>query len=221
MLLLLLSSILGGCLSDSSSTLDKETLVVHEIGEYHITIDVLQIKDSMFSLAAVALVNSELASLIKETIEEFKNNHTEILKYGNQDPRESTLYIAILPSCNGDLVNFEIRNSAYIRGCAHGYNTIQSITYSLSNQKIMRLADLFKEGDNYLAELCEKSRAALKEHFLRRSIEYTDIAETGTAPLENNYATWAITDAGLEIIFNPHQVTPGCNGEQRIVVKIA
>lgn len=195
------------------------SVMQHVPNEYSIEITYAQ--DSPVECQALienTSVKTELYAIIHKQKQEFIYNHNENGNYVTEHNSESRLTIEIVPQIYKNFLNIEIRIYVMIRGCAHGYQSIKTINYDIYKKRIMRLEDLFPDESNYLEKLCTMSRNVLKKKFLEQSIVYRDLAHAGTVPIEGNYLVWQLNDQGLEIIFNPDQVTSACNGEQRIVL---
>jgi hypothetical protein len=102
--------------------------------------------------------------------------------------------------------------SPYFAGAAHPNFFYIVINYDVVNQKFLKLSDLFKPGSNYI----EKIAAYCKQDLLKQGIQ--DFFPEGILPKEENFSNWNLTNDGLQILFNPYQVTPWVMGPQKVTI---
>src|SRR5262249_38750008 len=100
-------------------------------------------------------------------------------------------------------------------GSLHPYTTSKSFNYDLNRNTIVRLADLFNPNSNYLKVISDSSIRELEK--LEADDIYGEI-KRGAGPKLENFHSWNITPAGLQITFDPYQVGAYVDGEYEVVV---
>ncbi len=101
------------------------------------------------------------------------------------------------------VVSFRLVLSQYISGAAHPGAQVKSFTFDLTTGKELALPDLFKPGAPYLNYL---SRRALEQ--LKASEFKDDLIEEGASARDPNFASYNLTDKGMEVTFQEYQVGP-------------
>lgn len=115
----------------------------------------------------------------------------------------------------GDLISIAFQIEAYYEGAVHGsFNTIV-FNYDLASGKMLKLADLFKPGSDYLKPISEYSIVSLRKE--KEGVPDSDWID-GAAPKEENYQRWNITRKGLNIEFDPYQVGPYAEGPHEVLI---
>lgn len=111
------------------------------------------------------------------------------------------------------VISLLFQTSEYFGG-AHPLEQHTTITYDLSNGRVLNLSDLFTPGADYLARI---SQYCIQELYRNNSLEPEQI-RSGAAPLVENYQNWSLTPNGLLITFEEYQVGPYAAGPQWILV---
>lgn len=118
-----------------------------------------------------------------------------------------------------DLASVLFTVSEYYQGAAHPNSYSEVVNYDLKNNKVLKLADLFKAGSKYLPVLSTYCVADLKKQSKAKNGTLDDNSiNTGAAPTAKNYHSWTIWRTGLRIDFDPYQVGPYAAGAQSVVV---
>jgi len=93
----------------------------------------------------------------------------------------------------------------------------------VKNEKVLKLADLFKPGSNYLQTLSAFSIKDLKRQAKANADSMLDdqTVESGAGPEAKNFRSWTITKKGLAITFDAYQVGPYAAGPQSVMVPYA
>lgn len=111
------------------------------------------------------------------------------------------------------VISLLFQTSEYFGG-AHPLEQHMTITYDLSNGRVLNLSDLFSPGADYLARI---SQYCIQELYRNNSLEPEQI-RSGAGPLVENYQNWSLTPKGLLITFEEYQVGPYAAGPQRILI---
>ncbi|MDO5536007.1 MAG: RsiV family protein [Desulfovibrionaceae bacterium] len=82
---------------------------------------------------------------------------------------------------------------------------VLTLNYNLVTGQRLNLVDIFENVDAALSILSERSRAALARGVGRGRVD--DVIASGTAPEPENFASLALTPAGVRVYFQPYQVT--------------
>lgn len=101
-------------------------------------------------------------------------------------------------------------------GGAHGLQATKTFSFTPEG-KLIEVKDLFTTGASGLTVIAPYIAKELA------SVDMTTaewIAE-GTAPIEDNYQNFIITDTGVQFIFDPYQVAAYAAGIQRVEVPVS
>ncbi len=115
-------------------------------------------------------------------------------------------------------VSFRFVITTYFAGAASSTAQARSLTFDLSDGKLLSLADLFS-APNYLPVLSSLSRTAV-EAKLGQSADQSLIVG-GTQPNAVNFANWNLAKAGLEVTFSQGQVGAAAAGIVSIILPYA
>ena len=105
----------------------------------------------------------------------------------------------------------------------NGYH--HSFTFDMSTGELLSLSSLFEES-GYLEQLSSISRDELPRIISKKTGGLpeevnTDMLLSGTAPSEENFSTFYLTDAELVIVFSPYQVGPWAIGTQTLPIPLS
>lgn len=92
-----------------------------------------------------------------------------------------------------------LSNYAYSQPMAHGNTIAKSLTFDVNTGKLYSLADLFKPGSNYVADLSKQINEQLKERELPLLNGFTVIS-----PNQDYY----LADKSIVIYFQLYEITP-------------
>lgn len=156
-------------------------------------------------------INIFLADRINGEVEQFKKDVAE-----GQDIEELKDVVNELKInydiafFNGEKVSLKFLIFTYIKGSAHPFEYYYGFNYDITNNKEIKLADLF-EGD-YLTMLSTFTRGELKKQMEAEGSYIEDMAFAGTEPNEESFSTFTLGEGKITIIFNPYQVGPWASG---------
>lgn len=102
---------------------------------------------------------------------------------------------------------------------AHPNTYFRTFTFDLANGEQLALGNLFTPGSAYLEELSQATRDILAARIGEFSDE--DMLRAGTAPTEENFSAFYLTEAGLVILFAPYQIGPYALGTHEVVIPYA
>ncbi|TAN29671.1 MAG: DUF3298 domain-containing protein [Actinomycetota bacterium] len=111
--------------------------------------------------------------------------------------------------------SFKFAITTYFAGAASPTTQARSLTFDLSNGKLLQLADLFS-GSNYLPTLSSRSKAAVEAKLGQNADQ--SLIDFGTQPNAVNFANWNLTKKGLELTFSQGQVGAGAAGMVSIIL---
>ena len=161
-----------------------------------------------------AKLNQELRKFIDKEVNKFRENAgpPEARTFSSGSAFESKYSVT---HAEGGLISIAFLIETYYEGAVHGsYNTIV-FNYALTSGKLLKLADLFKPGSNYLKPISDYAIVSLRKE--KEGVPDSDWID-GAAPKEENYQSWNITRAGLKINFDPYQVGPYAEGPHEVLI---
>jgi hypothetical protein len=117
-----------------------------------------------------------------------------------------------------DVLSLKFTIAEYTGG-AHGNLVFETFIFDLAENRVLELADLFQPGVDPLATI------APLVHDLALA-EMTDMSDpdwiaTGTAPLPENYQSFALTADALVFFFPPYQLAAYAAGPQTISLPLS
>lgn len=161
-------------------------------------------------------INSDLAAMANKIVTDFDQqidqgppNPNLPASLRNEPNTLNVTYSVVQASDNYVSVQFMI--SAMQVGMAHPNNYNQTYTYSLKQQKVLVLADLFKPNSNYLNTLSSLTAADLTQQ-LGGQANATFLVNQGTTPEADNFKNFLVTPDALVIVFDPATVAPDAAG---------
>jgi len=169
---------------------------------------------------------SKLNAALFDFVNQIQNEFEKELKtwrknFLSEKKEESSLiidYDVIL--LNSKALSVKFRVFEYLENAVHP--SIYSLTFNYDIKKSLKLelGDLFSVNFDYLKFLSEFSRETLFAQLKNTKENLTDYQwlENGTAPIIDNFATFALSDKGLIIYFNPYQVAPPSSGISEILI---
>jgi hypothetical protein len=106
---------------------------------------------------------------------------------------------------------------SYYTGAAHPNTYSISLPFDTVSEEELLLSDLFSSPD-YLNLLAEQVR----EDLMQKEFADEEWINGGTDPEEPvNYASWALTEDSLIIIFDPYMIAPYAVGTQRVSIPLS
>ena len=139
----------------------------------------------------------------------------------------------IVPSAAGwglSMVHSEVRHSETVltvildeylyTGGAHGIPLTYAMTFDIEAETELTLDDVFLDVDEGLEVVAPIAAAQVTE--MLGEFADSDWIETGTATdVEENYATWALSEDGIIFYFGAYQVAPYAAGTQMVTIPFA
>jgi len=116
------------------------------------------------------------------------------------------------------VASFRLQANGYIAGAAHGFTRFRTLTFDLTTGKRLTLPDLFRSGVDYLGWLAHESLAQLQA---RPEIWDPQTAPGGLSPVDEHFAHFVLTPAGLDIVFDEYQVGPYAIGTPHVTFPYA
>ncbi|QPC82785.1 DUF3298 and DUF4163 domain-containing protein [Phototrophicus methaneseepsis] len=98
-------------------------------------------------------------------------------------------------------------------GGAHGLTSMTAMTFDLSTETLLSLADLFPDGVVPYEAISDYSATVLEER-LGADATFPE----GYTPDPANYQIWTLSEEGLIIYFSQYQVAPYVAGIQQVVI---
>ena len=115
-----------------------------------------------------------------------------------------------------DFVRSVAFDMSFYTGGAHPNSGYKTFNFDVNQDKELKLADLFVNGDIPWDMLSQLVQDDLKTQLADMSDATTIEQGTGTNP--NNYQSWVLSDDGLIFLFDPYQVAAYAAGPQKVVI---
>jgi len=166
--------------------------------------------------------NSEANKLTMREVNEFKKNIAE-----NKGPEDTDLPNNYLDTgytialANDDVISIQFDVGTYYRGAAHPNSNSEVLNFDVKNGRVLKLADLFKPGSNYVQRLSTFSIKDLKRQSKAKGEDSgldDQTIESGAGPDAKNFRSWTVSKKGLAITFDAYQVGPYVAGPQSVLV---
>jgi len=116
------------------------------------------------------------------------------------------------------LASFRLEGDGFVSPAAHGFTRFRTLSYDLTTGRRLGLADLFRNGVDYLGWLSHESVAQLQA---RPEIYNAQQTPAGLTPTEEHFAHFGLTPTGLEIVFDEYQVGPYAVGTPHVTFPYA
>ena len=173
--------------------------------------------------SAVQQFNATVVALVSTDIEPYLQAKRDRAKERNPHWRDVEEYHHVthkIVFASDDLVSVLFYVSGYSWGAAHGYHYPLVLNYDLRRGRVLRLADLFKPGADYVPQLARYCRDDLERQLSRDMMALGDLSEED-AQKASTYRAWVLTPLGLAIIFKEYQVGPYAAGEPKVLLPYA
>lgn len=118
-----------------------------------------------------------------------------------------------------DLISVWFGVSTFYEGAAHPNHNSTVFNYDLNTGRELKLAELFKSNSDYLKVISDHAMKELAEQ-LGPDPDMDWIRE-GAGPKEENYKSWNLSPKGLEINFDPYQVSSYAAGPREVVIPLS
>lgn len=164
-----------------------------------------------------ATIAADFNSKVEAAMQEISDTVTTAPDSGMSLPNSANLDFTVAFKSD-KFVSIAAQGSEYFGG-AHPNALIFTFNYDLVAKKVLKLADLFTSGSNYLQLLSEFSIAELNS----RGLGELGMVEAGAGEDAGNFIFFDVTSAGetgIELIFPPYQVAPYAAGTQIVSVPV-
>lgn len=165
-------------------------------------------------------INSKITEFVQSHIANFKSDVT-LLFEGPVPPGgypswkyELNIDYDVHRYCK-EIISFKFNIISYTGG-AHTIRDIKTMTFNLESGKVVDLNDTFKEDSNYIDIISQKSAEQLIESGRLGNMLNEEWVRDGTAPKEENFKHFALTDNSIIFYFPHYQVAPWIAGEQYV-----
>jgi len=181
---------------------------VDEKGTYELNI--LKLRTDALPAQTGDAFNAAMDDLVNTQIQDFAQQHADAIKAVPDSMSSLKIEFKRFLWTN-DVVSLRYSISFYYAGAAHpGFYSI-SMNYDLKNGKFLTLADLFTPDAKYLDVISGYATAELKT---QGRLTFPE----GAQPKEENYQNWNLTDAALNLMFDPYQVGSWAEGPTEILM---
>lgn len=159
-------------------------------------------------------------TFVQDTITQFKSDVSWAADGGaSVAPAEAgdlSLDIKYTEQKSDNADNYTFSTTEYSGG-AHGLASTKTFTFSPTGQ-LVTLNNLFTNGSAGLSEV-----APYVKKQLAATLPKSDQAflSDGTAPTADNYGTFTVQSGSITFIFDPYQVAPYSDGQQKVTVPLA
>lgn len=166
--------------------------------------------------------NNKIKSLVDLKIAEFKKSSNENRQNRPESKEQWPFTMTWTPSqLNSKYVSFVLQTE-YFNGGANMFEDIDTFNYDLSNNKDVKLIDLFASSD-YLNRISKYSIKYLTDKFKETcngdlQCIPTEMINEGAASKEENFSRFTFTDDTITFYFPKGTVAPGYAGEQTIIM---
>ena len=164
-------------------------------------------------------MNHSIVDHIQTVISDFKKGTVD--SGAAKSTEESTLDInyQIEPAQSlKHILSIRLIEAIYESGAAHAGNVIETMNLDTSTGEKIGLSAIFSvHPESYLKRLSDFTSAELKKK-LGNDAGTLENIQAGTAPTEENFGTYTITNTGIIFIFQEYQVAPYAAGAQEVLV---
>ncbi len=158
--------------------------------------------------------NSQISALLKSLKADFLKGATDGSHPKSTLNTNYTLYRSTFNQ--HPVISVLLETESSITGYAHPSHPLASITYDLTQGKVLELNEIFKPDSNYLQTIADYSKKELLERNDANQIK--DFITAGTKPMADNFKVWNLTSKGLLITFPEYAVAPYYYGKQQVLI---
>jgi hypothetical protein len=156
--------------------------------------------------------------LIGPMIDDFRS---EVASYDYED-ENINYFLAVdyeVISFDEDIISLCININPYMGG-AHGMQYFETINYSIGENRLLELADLFEPGYDHMGAISEYCRMDLIRQMQERGfMPDEEWIEDGTDPsYTDTFTSWLLSSRGLMIKFPAYQAGPYAAGDFIVVI---
>lgn len=145
-------------------------------------------------------------SFVDEQVSQFKEDTSWVNDTESASDGDLSLDISYKAVNVSTAQNYVFLVNSYTGG-AHGLQFRKTFSFNKEGQ-LLTLANMFSNG---IEGLTDFSKLVQKELLKREGADKDWIAD-GTAPREENYRAFVVTDTGLTVLLDPYQVAPYSDG---------
>lgn len=145
---------------------------------------------------------------------------TEFMNYANDTVGLSFIYslnISYLEYGYRDYISYVFFTSMDTGG-AHPNNTIFTINYDITNNKIVLVDDILNTQEKINKVSSYSREVLLKNKNIQKDKNYLDIFMEGTKPINDNFKNFVFTENGIMIYFEQYKIAPYAAGSFKVLV---
>lgn len=157
------------------------------------------------------IINARIEELAEKYRREFAYQRGEQVR----DFKDSFDFRYSVPGATKKYLSLKFSMLVYYSGAAHPQHWLDTLTFDLASQKVIKLPELFKPGSDYIKVL---SRTCIRE-LKQRGLEEKWV-EQGAGPEAENFNYFNLSDKALIITFPEYQVAPYAAGEQVVEIPL-
>jgi hypothetical protein len=166
-----------------------------------------------------ATISGYFKSFVDDSVTQFKSDTSWAANNGaNQAPAEAaslSLHITYTEEQSSIADNYIFATDTYTGG-AHDLQATKTYSFSPTGQQIP-VSGLFTNGDAGLKTIAPY----VKDQLSASTDADASMIADGTAPTEANYENFTIESDGVTFIFDPYQVAPYSDGQQKVKVPLS
>ena len=169
---------------------------------------------AVYPVTASDTVTTYFRTFVDETILQFKTDTAWVADIENPEENAVALDITYTREKGMTADNYIFLLAMYTGG-AHGLQATKTFTFTPDGTPVT-IDMLFTnnaEGLKTIAPLVQKE-------LMTRDFAEEGWVTDGTAPTEQNYKNFTVTDAGLTFIFDPYHVAPYSAGMQKVTIPL-
>ena len=161
-------------------------------------------------------INDDIYSFVNKDISGFQEDVRD-LYYEDSLGNYYDLSYQVLNK-KGHILSICFLSETYMGG-AHGSHYFSSLNYNLDDGEKIELSDLFRDGADYLQVISDYCIEDLKKQSEDNGYEPdVEWIKRGTAPEEENFICFNLTDTSLVIMFNVYQVGCYAEGPKEVII---
>lgn len=164
-----------------------------------------------------AQFNKTIREMVETSLKAFKDENQEgmqeLAKEADDRPGYAMDISYTVAYADKNLISLLFNNYSFTGG-AHGNTGSAAYNYDLNRGVMLKLADLFQPGANYLKVLSDYCVSKIK----KSDMSDDEWIRNGAGPNAENYESWNITPQGLQITFDAYQVAAYAAGPQDVVI---
>lgn len=162
-------------------------------------------------------INSQIKLQVDNYIAGFKKEVASASNTAVPPQLQANLTITFTPAqMDDEIVSFAWNVSDMQAGAAHPNNYTNVFNYSVSENKMITLSNLFKPNSNYLNVLETQATPPLKAKLEKENYYFAEMFNPGVTPTAQNYQNFLLDKNNLVIIFDYYQVAPYVVGTTNI-----